>query len=148
MLLTATGYTLYATAPRRAFPWILASLAVAYAGQTLGALVFGAQLSGFVGALVAIVAVRLLRRLPASPPEAVMLTCAYWMLVPGSLGFIDLSRALEGSAGVPIMLVHSSCPSGRSRSGWSSGVGVTSGGDGLLRRWSGRPRAASAGSLT
>jgi uncharacterized membrane protein YjjP (DUF1212 family)/uncharacterized membrane protein YjjB (DUF3815 family) len=141
VLLTALGYTLYAVAPRRAFPWILVALAVAYGAQSLGALLVGAELSGFAGALVAILAIRILRRLPGAPPEAVMLICAYWLLVPGSLGFIDLSRAIEGSAAVPSMLGHFLVSIGAIALGMVVGVGLTRESDTLLRRW-GRTRPA------
>lgn len=97
--LTALGYTLFSVAPKGAFPWILVSLVVAYGAQLGGSHLVGAQLSGFVGAFVVIIVVALLRRIPAAPPNAVMLTCAYWLLVPGSLGFIGLSQVAEGSRG-------------------------------------------------
>lgn len=97
--LTALGYTLFSVAPKGAFPWILVSLAVAYGAQLAGSHLIGAQLSGFVGAFVVIVVVALLRRIPKAPPAAVMLTCAYWLLVPGALGFIGLSQVAEGAGG-------------------------------------------------
>ncbi len=104
--LTALGYTLFSVAPKGAFPWIVVSLAVAYGAQLAGSHLVGAQLSGFVGAFVVIVFVALLRRLPAAPPSAVMLTCAYWLLVPGALGFIGLSQVAEGSRGGTDLLVQ------------------------------------------
>jgi len=96
VVLTALGYTLFSVAPRGAFLWILAALAIAYGAQLVGAILTGAQLSGFFGAVVVIPLVRLMRRLPGAPPAAVMLMCAYWLLVPGALGFIGVSQALEG----------------------------------------------------
>lgn len=103
--LTALGYTLFSVAPKGAFPWILVSLVVAYGAQLAGSHLIGAQLSGFVGAFVVIVVVALLRRIPAAPPAAVMLTCAYWLLVPGALGFIGLSQVAEGAGGGTDLLV-------------------------------------------
>lgn len=98
VVLTAVGYTLFSVAPRGAFPWILFALVVAYGAQTIGSVLVGGELSGFVGAVVVIPVVYLVRRLRWAPPTAVMLTCAYWLLVPGALGFIGLSEATAGAA--------------------------------------------------
>lgn len=106
IVLTALGYMLYSVGPRGAFPWILAALVVAYSAQLLGNLVVGAELSGFIGAVVVVPVVRLLRRIPGAPPAAVMLTSAYWLLVPGALGFIGLSEAATGTDGATDAIVQ------------------------------------------
>ncbi|WP_240036826.1 threonine/serine ThrE exporter family protein [Leifsonia flava] len=99
ILLTAIGFNLFSVAPRRALPWIVLSLTVAYGAQLLAGFFIGAALAGFVGAVAIIVVVGLLRRITSSPPSAVMLTCAYWLLVPGGLGFIGLTTAAEQTPG-------------------------------------------------
>lgn len=104
--LTGIGFALFSVAPRRALPWILLALVVAYAAQLLGNLLVGAELSGFVGAAAVVPAVHLLRRFRASPPAAVMLTCAYWLLVPGALGFIGITEAAAGAAGAADAIVQ------------------------------------------
>jgi uncharacterized membrane protein YjjP (DUF1212 family) len=99
ILLTAVGYTVFSSAPRRAFGWILLALVVAYAAQLGTSLLVGPALSGFGGALAAVLLVRLVRLLPGSPPAGVMLTCAYWLLVPGALGFIGIAGVTTDAAG-------------------------------------------------
>lgn len=58
--LTAIGYTLFSVAPRGSLVWIALTLTVTYGAQLVGAHLVGAVLSGFVGAVVAILAVRLI----------------------------------------------------------------------------------------
>ena len=99
IVLVALGYYLYSAAPRRSLLWILYALVVAYSAQLLGDALVGAEMSGLVGALIVIPAVMLAGRLAASPSTAVMLTCAYWLLVPGAMGFIGLSEAASGTSG-------------------------------------------------
>ncbi|MEF3402394.1 threonine/serine ThrE exporter family protein [Agromyces sp. CCNWLW203] len=97
--LVGLGYYFFSAAPRRSLAWILYALVVAYSAQLLGNLVLGPELSGLVGALLVIPAVNLAGRLKGAPSKGIMLTCAYWLLVPGSMGFIGLSEAASGTAG-------------------------------------------------
>lgn len=106
ILLVAIGYYFFSSAPKRSLPWILYALVLAYAGQLLGNVVLGAQLSGLVGALIVIPGVYLVGHLSSSPPPAIMLTCAYWLLVPGSMGFIGMSEAASGTAGATAVIVQ------------------------------------------
>lgn len=99
ILLVSLGYYLYSSAPRRSLVWILYALVVAYSAQLLGDSLVGAEMSGLIGAMIVIPAVMLAGRLKASPATAVMLTCAYWLLVPGAMGFIGLSEAAAGASG-------------------------------------------------
>ncbi|WP_198169751.1 threonine/serine ThrE exporter family protein [Agromyces laixinhei] len=97
--LVALGYYFFSAAPRRSLVWILYALVVAYSAQLLGNLMLGPELSGLVGALLVIPAVNLAGRLKGAPSKGIMLTCAYWLLVPGAMGFIGLSNAASGTAG-------------------------------------------------
>lgn len=106
ILLVSVGYYLYSAAPRRSLMWILYALVVAYAAQLLGNLLVGAELSGLIGAALVIPAVHAAGRLPSAPPTAIMLTCAYWLLVPGSMGFIGLSEVAAGTAGAGTTLLR------------------------------------------
>jgi len=99
LLLVGLGYYMFESAPRGSLVWILYALVVAYAAQSLGNLLLGAELSGLVGALVVVPAVYLVARTPGAPPPSIMLTSAYWLLVPGSMGFIGLTEAASGTAG-------------------------------------------------
>jgi len=99
IVLVAIGYYLYSVAPKGSLIWIFFALSVAYAGQLLGHLLLGAALSGLVGALISVPVIYLASHLPRAPQPAVMLTCAYWMMVPGTLGFIGLTETVVGAAG-------------------------------------------------
>lgn len=97
--LVSVGYYLFSAAPRRSLPWILYALVVAYSAQLLGDRLLGPELSGLVGAIIVIPAVALAGRIKSAPSTAIMLTCAYWLLVPGAMGFIGLSEAASGTSG-------------------------------------------------
>ncbi|MFB8387299.1 threonine/serine exporter ThrE family protein [Microbacterium sp. NPDC055910] len=99
LLLVSLGYYLFSSAPSGSLIWIVYALVVAHSAQLLGNLLVGAELSGLIGALIVIPAVYLARRLTPAASTAIMLTCAYWVLVPGSMGFIGLSEAASGTAG-------------------------------------------------
>jgi uncharacterized membrane protein YjjP (DUF1212 family) len=95
--LVALGFVLFQSAPRHSLPWILASLLVAFGGQYLGASIVGADLSGFVGAMVVVPFTHLAARFRSAPPERVLLLVSFWFLVPGALGFVGVNELLTGS---------------------------------------------------
>jgi uncharacterized membrane protein YjjP (DUF1212 family) len=97
--LVALGYTLFMSAPRGAFLWLVLALAVCYGAQALGALALGAGLSGFLGAVVVAPFARFATRFRTAPPASVMSLACFWLLVPGALGFIGLSGVAQGGAG-------------------------------------------------
>ena len=88
----AIGTHLHHCAARRAMPWILAVLVIAYGGQTIGAAVFSAELSSFFGALAMTPAVLWIERLRAGPPSLVTFLPAFWFLVPGAAGLIGVTE--------------------------------------------------------
>ena len=80
------GFTPFMSAPKGALVWIFLSLAVTYAAQALGAVVLGAGLSGFIGAVVVAPFTRLASHFRTSLPASVM------SLAPGAIVGISLSR--------------------------------------------------------
>lgn len=86
----AVGLMLQYCAPPNNMPWILLVLAVAYLGQLAGTLLFGAQLSGFFGALAMTPLVMFIDQLPKGPSKMITFLPAFWMLVPGAAGLIAL----------------------------------------------------------
>jgi uncharacterized membrane protein YjjP (DUF1212 family) len=91
LMVIALGNHLHMCAPRRAVPWILLVLAIALAGQEIGAAVFSPELSGFFGALAMTPFVLLIGRRPAGPPSMVLFLPAFWLLVPGAAGLIGVT---------------------------------------------------------
>ncbi|PPF84144.1 hypothetical protein C5B96_07540, partial [Subtercola sp. Z020] len=104
--LVAAGYVLFLSAPKRSFFWILLSLFVAFSAQTLGALVIGPQLGGFVGALVIVPVSRLFARFRTAPPATVLTLASFWLLVPGALGFIGISETATQATGSATVVVN------------------------------------------
>jgi uncharacterized membrane protein YjjB (DUF3815 family) len=99
VLLVGIGYLLFASAPPGSLPFLWIALLASYAAQTLGAVVLNASVSGFVGGLVIVPLTHLLARFRRSPPAAVMLLPAFWLLLPGALGFRGVSSLATGAAG-------------------------------------------------
>lgn len=98
LVLVALGNHLHHCAKRRAVPWILLVLAAASIGQTAGAALFTAELSAFFGALVMTPLVLLIGRRRHGPPAMVLFLPAFWFLVPGAAGLMDVT-AIVGAGG-------------------------------------------------
>lgn len=92
------GVTIRHSARRRAVPWILLVLVVAYAGQVVGGALLGSQVSGFVGALAMTPVALVVARHPDGPPAMVSFLPAFWLLVPGALGLVGVTSVLGESA--------------------------------------------------
>lgn len=98
LVLVALGNHLHHCAKRRAVPWILLVLIAASIGQTAGAALFTAELSAFFGALVMTPLVLLIGRRRHGPPAMVLFLPAFWFLVPGAAGLMDVT-AIVGVGG-------------------------------------------------
>lgn len=89
------GISVHASAPRRALPWMLLVLYVAYAAQVLADQLVGGVISAFIGALVLTPVTALVARQPSGPAALVTFTAGYWLLVPGALGLIGVTDLLD-----------------------------------------------------
>ncbi|MBM9469025.1 threonine/serine exporter family protein [Nakamurella leprariae] len=96
VLLVGVGYRVFSSAPPGSLPFLWITLLAAYAAQTVGAFVLTPNLSGFLGGLVMVPLTLLLSRLRWSPPTAVLQLPAFWLLVPGALGFRGVSQLVGG----------------------------------------------------
>lgn len=74
--------------------WIVLVLYVAYAGQVIGGLLFGGVLSAFFGALLMTPVALFAATQKSGPPTLVSFLPAFWLLVPGALGLIGVTRLL------------------------------------------------------
>ncbi|MEO1056917.1 MAG: threonine/serine exporter family protein [Actinomycetota bacterium] len=79
---------------RTSWVWIVVVLYAAYAGQVVGGLFFGGELSSFFGAAAMTPIAVLLARLGLGPPTLVTFLPAFWMLVPGALGLEGVTRII------------------------------------------------------
>ena len=102
LVVVTLGHHLHNCAPRRSLLPILLVLVVAYLGQSLGALVFDASVSGFFGALAMTPLVLWMSVQPWGPPTMVTFLPAFWLLVPGAAGLIGVTEIVgtDSSLGV------------------------------------------------
>lgn len=94
--LLALGYVLAKSGPESSFLWLVLALTVTYAAQRLGMLLVPAEFSGFFGALLIVPLSRFLAQFKTAPPALVTQLVSFWILVPGSLGFIGITEAATG----------------------------------------------------
>jgi uncharacterized membrane protein YjjP (DUF1212 family) len=95
LVMFTAGAFIFASAPRRSFAWLLLVVLVAFAGQQAGQAMLGSYSGGFVGGAAMIVAARMLRFYPGTPPLLVTFTPAFWLLVPGAIGLEGLSQVFQ-----------------------------------------------------
>ncbi|WP_197029885.1 threonine/serine exporter ThrE family protein [Cellulomonas sp. URHE0023] len=96
VLFVAIGHRYFSSPPRRSFWWLLLALYAAFAAQSVGLVLLSPQLSGFVGGLVLVPVSRVIARAPTGPPAIVTMLPAFWLLLPGALGFRGVSELATG----------------------------------------------------
>jgi uncharacterized membrane protein YjjP (DUF1212 family) len=95
------GVYLHFSAPRKSLPWLLLVLLLAFAAQRMAAGLFGGEISGFFGMLVATPLGYLIQMHFKGPPAMVTFLPSFWLVVPGSLGLLSVTRMLsDRSAGI------------------------------------------------
>jgi len=92
LVFVALGVHLHHSARRRAMPWILGLLFLAYAAQAVSAAIFSPELSPLFGAAVMTPAALWVERLRTGPPSLVTFLPAFWILVPGAAGLIGVTE--------------------------------------------------------
>ena len=92
LVVITVGHFLHNCAPRRTLIPIFVVLLVAYAGQLAGAAVFGANVSGFFGALAMTPLVLWISTQSWGPPAMATFLPAFWLLVPGAAGLIGVTE--------------------------------------------------------
>jgi uncharacterized membrane protein YjjP (DUF1212 family) len=95
VLVFAIGVHLHFSAPRNALPWMLLVMAPTFAAQRLAASVFPSEISGFFGTLVATPLVYLIQQRFQGPPSMVTFLPSFWLLVPGSLSLLSVTKMLS-----------------------------------------------------
>jgi uncharacterized membrane protein YjjP (DUF1212 family) len=88
----AIGAAIHFSAPRNAHFWLLLVVLSAYAAQRLAAILIGVHAGGFFGAMVATPLAYLIQLRFKGPPAAVTFLPSFWLLVPGSLGLLSVTR--------------------------------------------------------
>jgi uncharacterized membrane protein YjjP (DUF1212 family) len=92
------GVYLHFSAPRQSLRWILFVLLITFAVQRLTGGLLGCEVSGFFGTLVATPLGYLVQLRFRGPPATVTFLPAFWLLVPGALGLLSVTRMLSDRA--------------------------------------------------
>jgi uncharacterized membrane protein YjjP (DUF1212 family) len=98
VLIFAIGVLVSYSAPAKAFAGLLIVLYAAWIGQVVGNHLFGGYVSALVGALVMTPVAALVARIPSAMPAYASFLPGFWLLVPGAMSLIGLTR-LAGNAG-------------------------------------------------
>ncbi len=99
VLIFGLGVYLHFSAPRKSLHWMLLVLLLAFAAQRVASEFFSTELSGFFGTLVATPLGYLIQYRFRGPPAAVTFLPSFWLLVPGALGLLSVTRILSDRAG-------------------------------------------------
>jgi uncharacterized membrane protein YjjP (DUF1212 family) len=94
VLVYGLGAMLYFGPPTKFLPWMLLMLYTAYAGQWIGNALLGSYASGFGGGLTLILFALAISHRPNTPPTVSLVLPGFWLLVPGSLGFMGVTQLL------------------------------------------------------
>jgi len=98
VLVFGVGVYLHFSAPRWSLLWMLLVLFLAFAAQKAGGLLFGTQISGFFGTLVATPIGYLIQLRFRGPPAMVTFLPSFWLVVPGSFGLVSVTRMFTDRA--------------------------------------------------
>jgi uncharacterized membrane protein YjjP (DUF1212 family) len=98
VLVFGLGVYLHFSAPRNSLHWMILVLLLAFAAQRVTVGLFGSEISGFFGTLVATPLGYLIQLRFRGPPAAVTFLPSFWLLVPGALGLLSVTRMLSDRA--------------------------------------------------
>ncbi|MBP2047040.1 threonine/serine ThrE exporter family protein [Methanobacterium aggregans] len=91
ILIFAVGMYLFMSIRSKDLPWVILILYIAFIGQQIGNYLIGGFFGGFVGSLLMAVSGTIIEQGEHKTPSFVSILPAFWVLVPGSLGFISLA---------------------------------------------------------
>jgi uncharacterized membrane protein YjjB (DUF3815 family) len=94
VLVYGFGIWLNFAPPTKFLPWMVLMLYAAYGGQWIGNAVLGSYASGFGGGLTLILFALAISHRPNTPPTMSLVVPGFWLLVPGSLGFMGVTQLL------------------------------------------------------
>lgn len=102
VVLVTVAISLMESMPGRLVPWLLLLVLATYLAQLTGHTLLGSRWAGaFLGAVVASLGATLVEFLRPQLPRVVAFLPSFWLLVPGSLGLISVSR-LEAAPEVAV----------------------------------------------
>ncbi len=92
VLIFGLGVYFHSSAPKKSLPWMILVLLLTFGAQRLTAGLFGSEISGFFGMLVATPLGYLIELRFRGPPAMVTFLPSFWVLVPGVLGVLSVTR--------------------------------------------------------
>jgi uncharacterized membrane protein YjjP (DUF1212 family) len=98
VLVFGVGVYLHFSAPKNSLQWMILVLLMAFSAQRLAVGMFGTEISGFFGTLVATPLAYLIQLRFRGPPAAVTFLPSFWLLVPGALGLLSVTQMLSDRA--------------------------------------------------
>jgi uncharacterized membrane protein YjjP (DUF1212 family) len=100
----AIGVLVADAVPGRALPSLLLVLYAAWGAQVAASMLLGGYVAALIGSMVMTLTARAVERFPGSLPGRAAFVPGFWLLVPGALGLIGLTR-FAGGAGPHELLV-------------------------------------------
>jgi uncharacterized membrane protein YjjP (DUF1212 family) len=100
VLVFAVGVVVAYSAPPKAFGPLLVVLYAAWIGQVVGNHLFGGYVSGLVGALVMTPVAAVVAHYSSALPVYALFLPGFWLLVPGALSLIGLTRLAGNTSAV------------------------------------------------
>ena len=91
VLIFALGMYLFMSIRNKDMPWVILILYIAFFGQQIGNHFVGGFFGAFSGSLLMAISGTIIERRDHKTPSFVSILPAFWILVPGSLGFISLA---------------------------------------------------------
>jgi uncharacterized membrane protein YjjP (DUF1212 family) len=91
VLIFASGMYLFMSIRNKDMPWVILILYIAFFGQQIGNHLVGGFFGAFSGSLLMAISGTIIERRDHKTPSFVSIMPAFWILVPGSLGFISLA---------------------------------------------------------
>jgi uncharacterized membrane protein YjjP (DUF1212 family) len=92
----ALGVTIANSAPERSLPGLLLVLYVAWAAQVTANALLGGYASAVIGATALTLAALAVSRVPTAMPSHALFLPGFWLLVPGAMGLIGLTKLTQG----------------------------------------------------
>ena len=95
VLIFAVGMYLFMSIRNKDMPWVILILYIALIGQQAGNYLVGGFFGAFSGSLLMAISATLIERIDHKTPSFVSIMPAFWILVPGSLGFMSLATLVS-----------------------------------------------------
>ena len=95
VLIFAVGMYLFMSIRNKDMPWVILILYIAFFGQQIGNHFVGGFFGAFSGSLLMTISGTIIERLDHKTPSIVSIMPAFWILVPGALGFMSLATLVS-----------------------------------------------------